>query len=130
MSLSVGDRLGPYAITAKVGEGGMGEVYRARDERLGRDVAVKVLPEAVRGDPDRLRRFETEARAAGALNHPNILAVHDFEARGERAYLVAELLDGMTLRAQLDAQRPTPRKALEWAAQIARGLAAAHDKGI
>jgi serine/threonine protein kinase/WD40 repeat protein len=129
MVLAVGEKIGPYAILGKVGAGGMGEVYRARDERLGRDVALKVLP--VTGAPDaaQLRRFEQEARAAGALNHPNILAVYDFDASVERPYLVAELLDGMTLRETLNGPLPQ-RKALDFATQVARGLAAAHDKGI
>src|SRR6202163_3969502 len=97
MSLTPGSRLGPYEILAPIGAGGMGEVYRARDPRLGRDVAVKVLPASVSGNPDRLRRFEQEARAAGALNHPNVLAVHDVGTCDGTFYVVSELLDGETL---------------------------------
>jgi Tol biopolymer transport system component len=130
MPLAPGQRLGPYVIVGVVGAGGMGEVYRARDERLGREVAIKVLPDAVRDDVERLRRFEREARAASALNHPAILAVHDFEPSGPTPYLVAELLDGATLRDHLDG-RPLPiAEALDLGTQLARGLAAAHARGI
>ena len=130
MSLAGGTRLGPYEIVAPLGAGGMGEVYRARDGRLGRDVSVKVLPTQLADDPDRRRRFELEARAAGALNHPSVLAVLDVGAEGGTAYLVTELLDGETLRAKLAGGPPPLRKAIEWAVQIAQGLAAVHDKGI
>jgi eukaryotic-like serine/threonine-protein kinase len=130
MGLASGARLGQYEIVAPLGSGGMGEVYRARDPRLGREVALKVLPPAVREDAERLRRFEQEARAAGALNHPNVLAVYDVGEHEGAPYLVTELLEGATVRERLAAGRVPPRKALEWAAQVARGLGAAHAKGI
>src|SRR5271167_256306 len=101
MSLAVGTKLGPYEILAPLGAGGMGEVYRARDTRLGREVALKVLPESFARDADRLRRFEQEARAVAALNHPNILAIHDIGEEGGAPYIVSELLDGESLRAVL-----------------------------
>ena len=101
MSISAGTRLGPYEILAPIGAGGMGEVYRARDPRLGRDVAIKVLPASFSQDPDRLRRFEQEARAAGVLNHPNITAVYDIGTHDGAPYVVQELLEGETLRAPL-----------------------------
>src|ERR1700734_2124310 len=101
MSLPHGTRLGPYEIVAPIGAGGMGEVYRARDTRLGRDVAIKVLPPSVARDPARLRRFELEARGAGALNHPNILAIYDLGVHDGAPYLVSELLEGETLRQRL-----------------------------
>ena len=123
-------RLGPYEIIGLLGAGGMGEVYRARDARLGRDVAVKVLPGAWAADPERLQRFEQEARAAAALNHPNILAVHDIGTSGDAPYIVTELLVGGTLRDTLSAGALPQRKAVEYAMQIAQGLAAAHEKGI
>ena len=130
MSLASGSRLGPYEILAAIGAGGMGEVYRARDTRLGREVAIKVLPEMFSDDRERMRRFELEARAAGMLNHPNILAVHDLGTQDGRLFLVTELLEGETLQTRLK-QGPLPlRKALDYAQQVARGLAAAHDKGI
>ena len=108
----------------------MGEVYRARDPRLGRDVAIKVLPASFSTDADRLRRFEQEARAAGLLNHPNITAVYDIGAHDGAPYVVSELLEGETLRAELAGGRLSPRKAIDYAIQIAHGLAAAHEKGI
>src|SRR5258705_9040702 len=98
MPLATGSRLGPYEIVAPLGAGGMGEVYVARDARLGRNVAIKVLPAAISADPDRLRRFEQEARAAAALNHPNILAIYDIGSHEGAPYVVSELLEGMTLR--------------------------------
>ncbi|HZN01960.1 MAG TPA: protein kinase, partial [Candidatus Polarisedimenticolia bacterium] len=98
MSLPAGSRIGPYEILGPLGAGGMGEVYRARDTRLGREVAIKILPAAVAADHDALSRFEREARAVAALSHPNILAIHDFGVEGGRAYSVTELLDGRTLR--------------------------------
>ena len=127
MPLSPGSSLGPYEIIAPLGAGGMGEVYRARDTRLGREVAIKVLPGSFSDDPERLRRFEQEARATGMLNHPNILVVHDFGTHQGSPYLVTELLEGQTLREELPVSR---RKALDWARQIATGLAAAHAKGV
>ena len=124
-------RLGPYEIVGLVGSGGMGEVYRARDPRLGRDVAIKILPESLRANPERLRRFEQEARAAGALNHPNILAVLDAGMEDGHRYVVSELLEGETLRQRLRSGGGLTRpKAVECAIQVALGLAAAHDKGI
>ncbi len=131
MTLAAGSKLGPYEILAAIGAGGMGEVYRARDPRLGRDVAIKVLPGSFSSDPDRLKRFEQEARAAGILNHPNITAVYDVGADPSGApFVVQELLEGETLRAELSGGRFAPRKAIDDAIQIAQGLAAAHDKGI
>jgi eukaryotic-like serine/threonine-protein kinase len=130
MRLAAGSKLDGYEILALLGTGGMGEVYRARDSQLKREVAIKVLPQFVSQDPDRLRRFEQEAQAAAALNHPNVLAVHQFGSFEGAPYLVSELLEGGTLRQQL-AHGPMPiRKAIEYGAQIARGLAAAHEKGI
>jgi eukaryotic-like serine/threonine-protein kinase len=123
-------QLGPYEMVAVVGAGSMGEVYRARDPRLGRDVAIKVLPPDVAADEDRVRRFEIEARAAGLLNHPNILAIYDVGTDDGRPYVVTELLEGESLRDRLRAGPLPVRKALDFAAQMARGLAAAHAKGI
>ncbi len=130
MSLASGTRLGPYEILAPIGAGGMGEVYRAKDSRLGRDVAVKVLPASFSADPDRLRRFEQEARAAGILNHPNITAVYDIGTHEGAPYVVQELLEGETLRSALAGGKLSPRKAIDYALQIAHGLAEAHEKGI
>jgi hypothetical protein len=130
MTLASGTRLGPYEIVAPIGAGGMGEVYKARDTRLERDVALKVLPAAVALDPERLRRFEQEARATAALNHPNLLAVFDVGAEAGVNYLVSELLEGETVRDRLKTGPVPLRKSIEYAAQIARGLSAAHDKGI
>ncbi len=130
MALSIGSRLGPYEILSAIGAGGMGEVYRARDTKLGRDVAIKVLPLAFSSDPDRLRRFEQEARAAAALNHPNILAVFQMGTYEGAPYLVSELLEGATLRDQLKRSSVRLRKAIDYGVQVARGLAAAHEKGI
>jgi Tol biopolymer transport system component len=130
MSLQRGDRLGPFEIVAPLGAGGMGEVYRARDPRLGRQVAIKVLPGALASDPDRLHRFEREARAASALNHPNILTVHELGRHGEAPYLVTELLEGESLREVLK-RGPLPlARVFDHALQVARGLAAAHERGI
>jgi hypothetical protein len=128
--LSTGTKLGPYEILAPLGAGGMGEVYRARDTRLGRDVAVKVLPASFAQDAERLRRFEQEARTAGALNHPNILAIHDIGSHDGSPYLVSELLEGQTLRERLSESLLPLRKTLDYAVQIASGLGAAHEKGI
>ncbi len=134
MPLTDGTRIGPYEILNAIGAGGMGEVYRARDPRLGRDVAIKVLPSALAADPDRLRRFEQEARAAAALNNAFILAVYDIgtdlSSGSPTPYIVSELLDGETLASRLTAGPLPVRKAVEYAAQIAQGLAAAHEKGI
>jgi Tol biopolymer transport system component len=133
MALNAGARLGPYEIVALIGAGGMGEVYRARDPRLDRDVAIKVLSGAFSADPEPLRRFELEARAAAALNHPNILAVHDIGTHEHVPYIVSEILDGTTLRAAIGSAAGSGvvvRKAIDYAIQIARGLAAAHEKGI
>src|SRR5262245_14385951 len=130
MSIIAGARLGPYEILGQIGAGGMGEVYRARDPRLGREVAIKVLPASFSTDADRLRRFEQEARAAGVLNHPNITAVYDIGSHDGAPYVVQELLEGETLRSELAGGRFSPRKAIDFATQIANGLAAAHDKGI
>ncbi|HTK28936.1 MAG TPA: protein kinase [Vicinamibacterales bacterium] len=125
-----GTRVGPYEILAPIGAGGMGAVYRARDTRLDRDVAVKVLPPDAALDPDRLRRFEQEARATAALNHPNILIVFDVGAENGISFVVSELLEGETLRDRLRTGLVPLRKAIDYAAQVARGLAAAHGKGI
>ncbi len=132
MALTLGTRIGPYAIDAPLGAGGMGEVYRARDTRLGRDVAVKVIAADSATDPDRLARFEQEARAAAALNHPNILAVFDIGSgsASHGPYIVSELLEGETLGARIARGRLPVRTAIELATQVARALAAAHDKGI
>jgi len=130
VGLEVGARLGPYEITGTVGAGGMGEVYRARDTRLNRDVAVKILPAAFAADPERRARFEREAQSIAVLSHANILAVFDTGAHDGQVYLVTELLDGETLRERLRAGPLPVRKAIDIAGQIARGLAAAHDKGI
>jgi len=130
VALSSGSKLGPYEILGPLGAGGMGEVYRARDPRLDRDVAIKVLPEAVATDPDRLRRFEKEAKAAGALDHPNILIVHDVGTHAGFPYVVTELLKGETLRERVAESTLPVDKAVEYGIQIARGLAAAHDDGI
>ena len=130
MPLSPGARLGPYEVLSLLGAGGMGEVWRARDDRLGREVAIKVLLADAAGDADRIRRFEVEARSASALNHPAILTVHDFGVEAGVPYLVTELLSGKTVR-DVILEGPVPeRRALDWAAQVARGLAAAHEKGI
>jgi Tol biopolymer transport system component/tRNA A-37 threonylcarbamoyl transferase component Bud32 len=130
MPLVPGTRLGPYEIMTPLGAGGMGEVYRAQDTRLGRDVAIKVLPASFSSDTERLRRFEQEARAAGALNHPNVLAIYDIGTHDGAPYLVTELLEGETLRERLQNGSLPLRKALDIAIQAARGVGAAHDKGI
>src|ERR1700676_839805 len=131
MVLAPHTKLGPYEIVSSLGAGGMGEVYRARDQSLDREVAIKVLPKELASDPDRLRRFEQEARAAAALNHPNILAVYGFSSTEDHApYLIAELLQGQTLRERLQQGEIAVRKTVEFALQTARGLAAAHARGI
>jgi eukaryotic-like serine/threonine-protein kinase len=127
MTLRANERLGPYEILGGLGAGGMGEVYRARDPRLGRTVAIKVLRSDAAHDPDRLQRFEQEARTSGGLNHPNVVAVYDVGTHEGAPYLVTELLEGETLRQRLESGAPPLRKAIDWALQIARGLAAAHD---
>ena len=139
MSLPAGTRLGPYEIVSFIGAGAMGVVYKARDTRLGRHVAIKVLPPAFARDPDRLTRFEREARAVAAINHPNIVSVHDIgsaevvdDEKGsiQAAYLITELLDGDTLRGRLVGGALPARKSADVAMQVARGLAAAHDRGV
>ncbi len=130
MPLAPATRLGPYEIVARLGAGGMGEVYRARDTRLGREVALKILPPGFSGDPGRRARFEQEARAAAALNHPNILGLYDFGEEAGVSYMVAELVSGETLAALIDRGPVPTRKLLEFAVQIADGMAAAHAAGI
>ena len=130
MSLTSGKKLGPYEVQSSIGAGGMGEVYRARDARLERVVAIKVLPASFSADRDRLQRFAQEARAAAALNHPNILSIFDIGSDDGAPYVVSELLEGETLRQRLRTGPLPIRKAVDYATQIARGLAAAHDKGI
>jgi serine/threonine protein kinase len=128
--IPTGTKIGPYQILATLGAGGMGEVYRARDQRLGRDVAVKVLPASLSADRDRLRRFEQEARAVAALEHPNIMAIHDVGDDAGVHFLVSELLEGESLRDRLQHGPVPARRAVEYAKQVADGLAAAHEKGI
>ncbi len=131
MALTGGTKLGPYEILSPLGAGGMGEVYRARDTRLNREVAIKILPASFSGDRQRLHRFEQEALAAAALNHPNILAVYDIGTQDDGSpYIVSELLEGESLRERLRTGSSSVRKAIDYALHIARGLAAAHDKGI
>ena len=130
MLLSAGTRLGPYEILSPIGAGGMGEVYRARDTRLQRDVAIKVLPGRLAENEQALARFEREARVVAALSHPGILAIHDVGREGATAYAVMELLEGASLRDELREGPMAPRRAAEYAAQAAEGLAAAHDKGV
>src|SRR5262245_10762783 len=130
MAITIGQRLGSYEVVSLLGRGGQGEVYRAHDPRLGRDVAIKVLPEQFSKDEDRLKRFEQEARATGVLNHPNILAAYDVGTYENSPYIVSELLEGETLGETLKSEAIPLRRALDYAAQIARGLAAAHEKGF
>jgi eukaryotic-like serine/threonine-protein kinase len=130
MRLAAGTKLDGHEILGSIAAGGMGEVYRARDSVLKREVAIKVLPSFVSQEPDRLKRFEQEAQAAAALNHPNILVVYQFGTFEGAPYLVSELLDGGTLRQQLEHGPLSVRKAIDYGVQIARGLAAAHEKGI
>jgi eukaryotic-like serine/threonine-protein kinase len=130
MTVSAGTKLGPYQIVAAAGQGGMGEVYRARDTRLNRSVAIKVLPQAIAGDAERMQRFEQEARNIAALNHPNILAIYDVGVQDGTSFLVMELLEGETLRERLEHGGLPVRKAVEIGSQIAHGLAAAHERGI
>src|SRR6516164_1993500 len=128
MSFPADTQLGPYKIVSLIGAGGMGEVYRAHDTRLRRDVALKVLQEAVTTDADRLRRFEQEARAVAALNHPNIVSVYDVGVADRVHYIVTELIEGETLRQRISPQGIPTRKAIELAVQLANGLAAAQDQ--
>jgi len=130
MAWSAGDRLGRFEILGSLGAGGMGEVYRARDPQLKRDVAIKVLPPSLLDRPDRRRRFEQEARTAGSLSHPNILAVFEIGIEGAVSFIVTELLEGGTLRERMGGRPLSARKAAEYAAQIASGLSAAHDRGV
>ncbi|PWT89248.1 MAG: hypothetical protein C5B55_11695 [Blastocatellia bacterium] len=130
MSISPNTTLAQYTIVSKIGEGGMGEVWRARDPKLGRDVAIKVLPAALSADKDRLARFEQEAQAAGGLNHPNILVIYHIGTHAGAPFIVSELLEGETLRELMAGNSLPQRKAIDYALQLARGLAAAHDKGI
>src|SRR5215470_2565814 len=128
MSLTPGVSLGPYEIIGSLGAGGMGEVYRARDGRLNRDVAIKILPQSFAADPDRRARFEREAQTIASLSHPNILAIFDTGLHDGQLFIVTELLQGETLREHVG--QLSMRKAIEIGAQIARGLTAAHDKGL
>src|SRR5262245_17136687 len=126
----VGQRLGSYEVVASLGAGGMGEVWRARDTRLDREVAIKILSAALARDPDAMARFEREAMSVARLSHPNILAIHEFGKQGDTAFVVMELVDGETLRARLANGPLVPRRAVAYAHQIARGIAAAHARGI
>ena len=128
--LGTGTKLGRYEIRSQLGAGGMGEVYLARDPKINRDVAIKVLPADFSSDSERLRRFEQEAQAVGALNHPNILSIYDVDTHDGSPYVVSELLEGETLREQLKGNALPVRKAIDYALQIASGLAAAHSRGI
>src|SRR5712691_3428652 len=130
MTLAAGTRLGPYEILSPLGAGGMGKVYRARDKKLHRDVAIKVLPQSVAVDPAALARFEREAKAVAALSHPNILSIFDFGTHEGISYAVMELLEGETLRGKLDTGPIPQKQALDYALQIAKGVSAAHEKGI
>ena len=130
MNIAAGTRLGRYEIRSKIGEGGMGEIYLARDGKLNRNVAIKVLPVEFSQNADRLQRFEQEAQAVGALNHPNILAVYDVGTHDDASYVVSELLEGESLKDRLNEGAISQRKAIDYAVQLAHGLAAAHDKGV
>src|SRR6516165_9036755 len=130
MSLPADTQIGPYKTITLIGSGGMGEVYRARDTRLLRDVALKILPASFTNDSDRVRRFEQEARAVAALNHPNIVSVYDVGASGEIHYMVSELLEGETLRQRITSSAIATRKTIELVIQLANGLAAAHEQNI
>src|SRR5262245_13198260 len=130
MTLAPQTRLGPYEVLPKLGEGGVGEVYRARDARLGRDVALEVLPERLVQDPQAVARFQREGRALAALSHPNIRAIYDVGTEGGRAYAVMEFLEGQTLGSRLKQSRLGWREALEIALAVAEGLAAAHARGV
>jgi serine/threonine protein kinase len=130
MALASGTKLGPYEIQSLVGAGGMGEVYRVHDSRLDRTVAIKVLPASFSGDRERLQRFAQEARAAAALNHPNILSIFDIGEEQGAPYVVSELLEAETLRQRLRTGALPIRRVIDYALQVARGLATAHEKGI
>ena len=130
MSLNVGDRLGHYDVTALIGEGGMGEVYRARDTKLDRDVALKVLPQAFTEDPDRLARFQREAKVLASLNHPNICTVHDIGEVDGRPFIVMEVVRGTTLQQQLTTGPLSPRQVIDLGMQLADALGAAHAEGV
>src|ERR1700693_2572039 len=131
MSLPAGARLGPYEILSPLGAGGMGEVYRAHDTKLGRDVAIKVLPETFAHDPERLSRFQREAKILASLNHPNIATIHGLEQSTGTSYLVMELVPGETLRERIAREGPLPiEEALGICRQIAEALESAHEKGI
>src|ERR1041385_4423901 len=130
MNISPATKLAHYTIVSKIGAGGMGEVWRARDTRLGRDVAIKLLPANFAADSDRLNRFEQEARATSALNHPNILTVFDIGSHDGSAFIVAELLEGEELRDRLNQAQLPVRKTIDYAQQIVNGLHAAHRTGI
>src|ERR1700689_2858423 len=130
MALRPCSKLGPYEVESALGAGGMGEVYRARDTRLGRDVALKILPESFSREGDRLRRFEQETQAVAALNHPNIVAIYDVGHFESAPFLVSELLEGESLRVVINRGPIPQRKVIEYAVQVANGLAAAHEKGI
>ena len=130
MTISSGTKLGSYEIVSRIGAGGMGEVWRAKDAKIGRDVAIKVLPASLVTDPDRLQRFEQEARAAGTLNHPNLVTIYELGTYDGAPFIAMELLEGETLRDRLDRGAIPPRKSIEYAVQIANGLAAAHEKGV
>ena len=128
--MNEGSKIGHYEIVSQIGAGGMGEVYKAHDSRLDREVAIKVLPVELSSDEDRLRRFEQEAKATSALNHPNILTVYDIGEHEGSPFIVAELLDGEELRKSLDGGPIPTRKTIDYAQQIVSGLSAAHEKGI
>src|SRR6266576_6973841 len=130
MPISPATRLGRYEIRSLLGAGGMGEVYLARDPKINRDVAIKVIPAAFSADSERLRRFEQEAQAAGALNHPNILSIFDVDTHDGSPYVVSKLLEGETLHDRMSGAAIPARKALDYALQIAKGLATAHEWGI
>ena len=130
MTIAASTRLGPYEVLGPLGSGGMGEVYHARDSRMGRDVAVKVLPEAFLDSAERKQRFEQEARTTAALSHPNLLVVYDVGTHEGLPFIVTELLEGETLRDRMQGGKLTVKKALALAMQIAAGIAAAHEKGV
>ncbi|HEX3069069.1 MAG TPA: serine/threonine-protein kinase, partial [Thermoanaerobaculia bacterium] len=130
MTIGIGTKLGGYEVVSRIGAGGMGEVWRAKDAKIGRDAAIKVLPASLVTDPDRLLRFEQEARAAGTLNHPNLVTIYELGTHDGAPFIAMELLEGETLRDKLDRGPIPARKSIEYAVQIANGLAAAHEKGI